>query len=240
MLNLDFLPANINPALFGIIAGVVIACQCWGPVVALCFAMLTAARSGSYERRSANSRKVYRPPFAVAYGIVGFLLYSAYMVAIYMVAILPHSMLAPVFQRWAAPGHPGLGQDLLLALCVVGSAFGGAVLWLRCYALTLNLQERTYRSVDSGGLSLKTRSGSWQDIAGVNVYSNNDRTADASFVYFVGLKLHDNRKIYSVLGGFKHREQAKAFAAKTAGELGLPLISDTWHQAKKGRRRRGF
>lgn len=235
MLNLDFLPANINPALFGIIAGVVVSCQVWGPVVALCFAMLTAARSGSYERRSANSRKVYRPPCAVAYGIVAFMLYSAYTVAIW-----PHSMLAPIFQRWAAPGHPGLWRDLLLAACAIGLAFGGAVLWLRCYALTLNLQERTYRSVDSGGLSLKPRSGSWQDIAGVHIYSNNPRSADSSFVYFVGLKLHDNRKIYSVLGGFRHREQAKAFAAKMARELGLPLISDTWHQVKKGRRRRGL
>ena len=230
MLNLDFLPANINPALFGIIGGIVISCIVWGPLVALCFAMLPAAWSGSYERRSANSHKVYRPPFAVAYGIVAFLLYS-----VYTVAIRPHSMLAPVFQRWAAPGHPGMARDLLLALCAVGLAFGGAVLWLRCYALTLNLQERTYRSVDSGGLSLKTRSGSWQDIAGVHVYSNNDRSTDASFVYFVGLKLYGTKKVYSVLGGFKHREQAKAFAAKAARELGLPLISDAWHQVKKGR-----
>ncbi len=127
-----------------------------------------------------------------------------------------------------------------MAACFVGLAFGGAVLWLRCYALTLNLQERTYRSVDSGGLSLKVRSGSWQDIAGVHVYSNNDRSPDARIVYFVGLKLHDNRKIYSVLGGFKHREQAKAFAAKSARELGLPLISDTVHQVEKGRSGRSF
>ena len=234
MLNLHFL-SGLNPALVGIIGGIVISCLLWGPVVALCFAMLTAARGGSYERRSTNSRKVYRPPFAVAYSIVGFLLYSAYLVA-----IRPDSILAPVFQRWAAPGHPRLWRDLLLAVCAIALAFGGAVLWLRCYALTLNLQERTYRSVDTGGLSLKVRSGSWQDIAGVHVYSNNDRTAGASYVYFVGLKLHDNRKIYSVLGGFRHREQAKAFAAKMARELGLPLISDTWQQARKGQRRRGF
>lgn len=232
---LHFLPANINPGLFGIMVGVVVVCQVWGPVVALCFAMLTAARGGSYERRSANSRKVYRPPSVIAYGSVMFMLYP-----VYAAATLPHSVLAPVFQRWAAPGHPGLWRDLLLPVCAIGLAFGGAVLWLRCYALTLNLQERTYRSVDSGGLSLKPRSGSWQDIAGVHVYSNNDRTAGASFVYFVGLKLYDNRKIYSVLGGFRHREQAKTFAAKMAKELGLPLISDTWHQVKKGRRRRGL
>ena len=235
MLNLHFLPANINPGLFGIIAGLAVVCVVHGPIFVLMLTMLTAARSGSYERRSANSRKVYRPPFAVAYGIIGALLYSTYAVAIW-----PHSMLAPVFQRWAMPGHPGLWRDLLLAVCAIGLAFGGAALWLRCYALTLNLQERTYRSVDSGGLSLKTRSGSWQDIAGVHVYSNNDRTAGASFVYFVGLKLHNNRKIYSVLGGFRHREQAKAFAAKAAQELSLPLISDTWQQARKGQRRRGF
>ncbi len=234
MLNLHFL-SGLNPALVGIIGGVVVGCQVHGPIFVLMLAMLRAARSGSYERRSANSRKVYRPPFAVACGIVAFMLYP-----VYMAAILPHSMLAPVFQRWAAPGHPGLGRDLLLALCAAGLAFGGAVLWLRCYALTLNLQERTYRSVDSGGLSLKTRSGSWQDIAGVQIYSNNDRSLDKRIVYFVGLKLHDNRKIYSVLGGFRHREQAKAFAAKAARELGLPLISDTWQQARKGQRRRGF
>lgn len=233
---LDFLPANINPGLFGIIVGVVVSCQVWGPLIALFFAMLTAARSGSYERRSANLCKVYRPPFAFAYGIVAFMLiYPAYAAA-----ILPHSVWEPVFQRWTAPGHPGMGRDLLLALCVAGLACGGAALWLRRYALTLNLQERTYRSVDSGGLSLKTRSGSWQDIAGVHVYSNNPRSPDARIVYFVGLKLPGGKKVYSVLGGFRRQEQAEAFAAKAAGELGLPLLTDAVRQVEKGRSGRGF
>lgn len=233
---LHFLPASINTGLSDDIALLAMISGLLGPQLALMFAMRKAARGGSYERRFAGSRKVYSPPPAFACGAVAFVLF--YPVLLF--AEIPHSVFAPVFQRWAAPSHPGMARDLLLVACVIGLACGAAIRVLRCCTLTLNLQERTYRSVDLSSLSLKAQSGSWVDIAGVHVYSGNRRRPDEGIAYFVGLKLPGGRKVYSVLGGFRRREQAEAYAAKAARELGLLLLSDTGYQVEKGRSGRGF
>lgn len=233
---LGFFPAHPDPALAGVIIGLVLPALLYGPLFVLMFAMKKAAHGGSYERRGSLSRKCYRPPLAYAFGAVGFALFYPALLA----ALLPDSVFAPVFQRWVAPGHPGLGRDLLLAACVVGLACWGAACWLRRCALTLNLQERTYRSVDLTSFSLRPQSGSWRDIAGVHVYSSNRRRPNESFVYYVGLKLPGGRKVYSVLGGFRRQAQAEAFAAKMARELELPLTSDAVGQVEKGRSGRGF
>lgn len=133
-----------------------------------------------------------------------------------------------------------MARDLLVVSCVVGLAGWGAVRWLRRCTLTLNLSERTYRSADLSSLTLKAQSGSWGDIAGVHVYTSTRRRPEESFAYFVGLKLPGGRKVYSVLGGFKRREQAEAFAAKVAGELGLPLILEGMSRIERGRSRGVF
>lgn len=208
----------------------------YGPLFVLIFVMKKAARSGSYERRGMLSRKRYRPPLAYAFGAVALVLFYPALMA----ALLPDSVFAPLFQRWAAPGHPGVARDLISATCVVGLACWGATSWLRRCTLTLNLQERTYRSVDLSSLSLRAQSGSWGDIAGVHIYGNNRRRPNESFAYYVGLQLPGGRKVYSVLGGFRRQEQAEAFAAKAAGELGLPLLTDAVRQVEKGRSGRGF
>ena len=120
------------------------------------FAMRKVARGGSYERSGVLSRKRYRPPLAYAFGAVAFGLFYPALLA----ALLPDSVFAPLFQRWAAPAHPGMARDLISAACVVGLACWGTTSWLRRCTLTLNLQERTYRSVDLSSLSLRTQSGS--------------------------------------------------------------------------------
>ncbi len=233
---LGFFPAHPDPALAGVIIGLCVPALIYGPLFVLMFAMRKVARAGSYERRGALSRKSYRPPLAYAFGAVAFVLFYPALLA----ATLPDSVFAPLLQRWVAPGHPGLGRDLLLAACAAGLACWGATSWLRRCTLTLNLQERTYRSVDLSSLSLRAQSGSWRDIAGVHVYSNNRRRPKESFVYYVGLQLPGGRKVYSVLGGFRRQEQAEAFAAKAAGEMGLPLLRDAVRQVEKGRSGRGY
>lgn len=224
------LPKGINPGLFGAIAALVSGGAIYGPLLVLLFAMRKVARGGSYECRSGRAHKVYSPPPGFAFGAVSFVL--CYPV---LLAAWNGFLLAPVFQRWTAPGHPSMARDLLLVAGTVGLACWGAIRWLRCYALTLNLQERTYRSVPSSGFSLRAENGSWQDIAGIHIYTSNRRRPEESFAYFVGLKLYGGRKVYSVLGGFRRREQAEAYAAKAARELGLPLISDTVQQVERGR-----
>ncbi len=84
--------------------------------------------------------------------------------------------------------------------------------------LHLDLERHTYRLVRGWPFFPVTRSGTWEDMAGVSVRSLGEGQIN------VGIKWRCGRKSVIPLGTFGKRQAANRFAQEMASTLGLPQV----------------
>ncbi len=118
--------------------------------------------------------------------------------------------------------HPEMLEDLLLFALLSAAVYAGAIKWYRkTFLLVLNLEQRTYRTMDVVGGNLRPKTGTWDDIAGICVRR---ASARGSIYYLVQLKWREQAKLAGNLGGFSKPDRAESFAAQMARELSLPVM----------------
>lgn len=187
------------------------------PVVAGQIAV-NGLRSGSYQKVAARSRKVFlRPKSMVAVPI------TLIMWVIFLCWLLADPSF--IFSHdWKADL---VRPEVIAALVVVAVAISGLFLsivrWYeRTYALVLDLDRQTYRTVDAANFIPRPRTGSWDEIAGICMRRS---SAKGTVSFYVQIKLKQPQKLALSLGGFRKQEEAQAFAEKMSKELGLPLVA---------------
>lgn len=179
-----------------------------------------AITCGSYRRQVTRSEMVFLMPTALVVGLVTIVLYIVGLCACAVFPGLFGIVINPVRAKiWT---HPEMLEDLLLFALLSAAVYAGAIWWYRkTFSLVLNLDQRTYRTVDIIGGNLRLKAGTWDDIAGICVKR---ASARGSTYYFVQLNWREQAKIAGNLGGFSKSDRAEIFAAQMAGELGLPVV----------------
>ncbi len=186
------------------------------------FAM-NALGAGSYRRKATRSGVVFlRPVSSVVFGVT-MLLNLAAMAALASDPDLEDALFVPVHLGSYVSTRPEAAKVALTAGAAVAFLYWGVLRWyVKTFALVLNLERRTYSTVDFSHVLLKKKTGSWNDITGVNVTRT---SAKGTVIFHVRLKLHSPASLTLSLGGFSERDRAEAFAAQMARELDLPLVT---------------
>ncbi|MGI4790449.1 MAG: hypothetical protein ACRYFS_16550 [Janthinobacterium lividum] len=175
-------------------------------------------RSGSYEKVAAKPKKIFLRPVSVI----------AFPFTLFVWIILLCTLIAdPVFffsQNWKETLlRSGTMASLFAFILLIMSAYWGVIRWYkRTYPLVLDLERRTYQTVDASSFIPKARIGSLDDIVGITMRHS---YAKGTTSYYVQLKLKHPGKLALSLGGFSKPDKAEAFAAKMSRELGLPLVA---------------
>ena len=181
---------------------------------------INALASGSYRRRASPSEMMFLKPTAQVVFVVTLALYVAELCAVVASPKLLDTVIALV--RGSLWTHPEVVKDALLWALPIAAVYAGAIWWYRkTFALVLNLDRRTYRTMDFTGGNLCPKTGTWEDIAGICIKQSS--TKGGRF-YFVQLKWCGQAKLAASLGGFSKLDRAEAFAAQIGRELGLPVV----------------
>jgi len=199
-----------GPALFMLIL--------FGPMLVTGLFAGRALCLGSYRRQRARDVMVFLKPVSLMVFLV-----TVALNLLAMCALIDDKTLFDVFlnPRYAL-ANPAIVRGVL--------AFGGistllyylSIRWyVKTCPLVLNLERRTYRTLDMTGVKLKPRSGPWDDIAGICVKRT---SAKGGTMYYVQVRWRVQAKLTSTLGGFSQSGQAEVFAAQMARELGLTLV----------------
>ena len=189
-----------------------------GPMLVTSLYGVHALQSGSYQRKSTRSEMVFlRPVALVVFGV------TMALNLLVMMALIDDKALFNELNWQFVSTHPDAVKIVLAFGAVAFILYWGIIRWyVKACALVLNLDRRTYRTIDMAGVKMKVRTGSWSDIAGVCVQRH---SAKGNTIYFVRLKWNTPLKLASILGGFSKSGKAEAFAARMSKELELPVVA---------------
>jgi hypothetical protein len=189
------------------------------PPLITALVMVNALQSGSYLIRATKFELVFLAPVSTVVFIVALFILIAWMC---VAANVPHFFLI----NWQSifSNRSNIAFAGALGIAVVGLYWGGIRWYQKRCPLVLDLERRSYRTVDVNSVNLRTHTGSWEDIAGIYV---NRASAKGTVTFYVRLKWKGPKKFAAVMGGFSKQKKAEAFAQQMARELGLPLVASS-------------
>ena len=173
---------------------------------------------GSYLRESRGAERVFQPPRA---GIISLVTIVVWPYTLARFDLLDGSG-GMNFLR-SIPSHPQVQEVLLVNALLIAGLYWAALSWFqRRWRLVLNLDQRTWRSLNISKLSFRAKTGSWSELAGVQVVGQiGGESADT---YYVQIKWKSATGMYGCLGKFDTVGDAGFFAAQSANRLRLPLL----------------
>ncbi len=190
----------------------------FGPMLVTSLYGVHTLQSGSYQQKSTRSEMVFlRPVALVVFGV------TIALNLLVMMALIDDKALFNELNWQYVSTHPDAAKIVLAFGAVAFILYWSIIRWyVKTCALVLNLDRRTYRTIDFAHVPLKERTGSWDDIEGISIRC---ASAKGNVIFYVHLKWRGASKLASSLGGFSKRDRAEAFAAQTARELGLPFVA---------------
>lgn len=191
----------------------------FGPMVVTSQFAMRALCSGSYRRQTPRDVMVFLKPISLVVFVVTLALNMLVLCALIDDKTLFHAFNSPL----PALADPAVVKGVLVFGVISALIYHWSIKWyVKTCPLVLNLERRTYRTLDMAGVKLRARSGPWDDIAGICVKC---ASAKGTATYYVQLRWKGQATLASSLGGFSNQETAQAFAAKMSNELGLPLVA---------------
>ncbi len=190
----------------------------YGPALVTGFFSTNALGAGSYQRKATRSEVVFlRPVALVIFGV------TLALNLLELCVLVDDPALFNLLNWSYFSTHPNAAEIVLAFGAAAFVLYWGVICWyIKTCALVLNLDRRTYRTIDTAGIVLKEKTGPWSDIAGISVRRTSNK---GGTFFYVHLKWHGETKLASSLGGFSKLDRAGAFAAQMARELDLPLVA---------------
>ena len=189
----------------------------FSPPVVTGFVAVSALQSGSYLRQAAKSEMVFLAPISTVVFVITMLVW---IVCLSIAVNTPHFFLINWRHVLSNPSSITFASALGF---VVAGLYWVVIRWYQKHCpLVLDLERRRYRTIDVNSITLKTHTGSWEDVAGIYM---NRASARGSVTFYVRLKWKETKRLAAVLGGFSNQEKAEVFAERMAWEIGLPVVA---------------
>ncbi len=192
----------------------------FAPIMAVSMFTMSALQSGSFQRRIANNQRVFSLPDAVPVFLVSLFVFIAAMCS----AINNPNVfqVLPTTFDWQYASKHFTWQVMGIGLIIASLYWIVLFWWHRKYVLILDLDQRSFRTMDMSKVIPAIRTGDWDEISGIAVKRTNSK---GSTTYHVVLKWKRASKLFSTLGGFSQSDKAAVFAKKLSDELQLPLVA---------------
>ena len=192
----------------------------FAPMTALSMFTMSAAQSGSFQRRTSSKQWVFSLPDAFPVFLVSLFVFIAAMCS----AIdNPNVFQAiPTTLDWQYVRTHSTWQVMGTGLVIAFLYWGVLFWWHKKYVLVLDLDRHSYRTLDMSKVVPTVHTGTWDEISGIAVRRAN---AKGSTTYHVVLKWKKASHFYSTLGGFSQADKAAIYAKKLSDDLHLPLVA---------------
>jgi len=190
-----------------------------GPLLFPLLATLYDLHRGSYLRQSTKSKRV----FLASVGLV----VAPLTILVWMFWCMSPVNLNYLWFNWRSiPSNPETIRFLVISVFLVAGLYWAVIRWyLKKCPLVLDIERQSYCVPDFSTVSLKVRTGSWDEIRGIAVRRTYTR---ATTIFQVKLDWQRPHQSVSLMGGFSKQEKAQAFAEQMARETGLPLVASSY------------
>ena len=192
----------------------------FAPMMALSMFTMSAVQAGSFQRRTSRKQWAFSLPDAVPVFLVSLFVFIAAM----CLAIANSNIFQaiPATLDWQYVRTHSTWQMMGIGLIIAFLYWSVLSWWHKKYVLVLDLDRRSYRTLDMSKVLPTVRTGAWDEIAGIAIRR---ASAKGSTTYHVVLKWRKASHFYSTLGRFSQADKAAAYAKKLSDELHLPLVA---------------